>query len=292
MSVVIFERPGSFLKPEDQFDESIRVMPTDPLTGLPYPILPIDITSKTPRDCDRNYHHHFYFRTDPDLEGDLRVNGYMVRTPEEIPLEFISGLAVRMSRGQQLATGTHDEAHKRFRAGPELPRTQADKFRIAALASASVTSQFALDFSRPAGKELVRMKRADREYFFESGSLIAEKHNIDRPAQHRKAVIGSFFLRYAAAQNLTHVTDKVIDEFLNTTVMRRKIELGGLILSQAVEQSIEPILPVYANLNTLGMVPPARPRLRASVKKLIRLRTSRQIVQALTLGLEESLAAA
>lgn len=281
------ERPGSFLLPEHEFDESIRVMPTDPMTGLPYPILPVNLPPKVDRDCQTNYHHHFYFRTDRDLESDLRPNGFMVRTPEDIPLEFISGLAVRMSRGQILAVGTHDEAHKRFRAGPEPPRNQADKFRIAALASASVTSQFALDFTRSPGQELVRMKRDEMEYFFESGSLIAEKHHIDRPAQHRKAVIGSFFLRYAAAQNLTHITNKVVDEFLNTTDARRRIELGGLILSQAVDQSIEPILPIYASLNTLGIVPPARPSLRESVKKLIRVRPVSQIVKELTTSLDD-----
>lgn len=266
---------------------SERPMPSDELTGLPYPILPTYISPTTPRGYDENYHHHFYYRRDPDLEGGIKTS-QVLRNPENIPYDVISGLAVRMSRGQMLPVGTHDLLHKRFGAGPQLPRTQDAKFYTAVLACSGVISRYALDLTKPNGQELVVMSSEQFSYMSSPGTLQTEKQSIDRPSHHRRAVIGSFFLRYAVARDLTHITERVIDEFLNTQSRARKTELGGLILREAIYQSIEPMKSQYSELHRLGFVSGAHQDLRVNVSKFIKTRPIAHIESELISGLDKS----
>lgn len=263
------ERAGSFLLDADRDSMSVMVMPSDPLTGLPYPIWPTGLTPRTHRDCRINYHHHFYYKNDKDLLGGRT---YSLLNPENIPLDEISGLAVRMSRGQLLPVGDHEELHRRFRAGPEPPRNRAAKFHTVVLACAGVVPHFGLDLSRPIGEEIIELSKAQTAYFLGPRVLLAEKQYVDGAAYIRRATIGSFMLRYAAAQDLQHVSHRVVKEFLSTTDLARRIELGGLIMRDAISQSVEPIMPAYNTLRGEGMVPPVGPDLRASVRKLIKAR--------------------
>jgi len=243
-----------------------RQMPTDRLTGLPHAILPVEISS--PR-TDINYHHHFFYRRHPDLEGEVRLGAYNLNRIEDIPLDIIAGFAVRMSRGQRLPGGLHELAHQRYGAGPTLPHTVDEKFVTAVKACSGIVSRWALDVTAPDSKPFVYMKDDVFEQVAGARALGTEKFYYDRPANYRRKVLGSFFLRYAAEQDLSHLSDKVIDQFLYARDESRRRAMGNFILHEAMEVGLAPILPIHRVCQAKGMIQPGRPDVRSSVWKMV-----------------------
>lgn len=243
----------------------MRHMPTDPETGLPHVILPGNPTSVDGSPVESNYHHHFYNRRDPDLEGRYRLTFEQLRNPELIPFHTIAGLAVRISRGQLLPVPTHKLGHEYFPLGPVLPHTIPDKFTTAVKACSGLASRLALDVTSGTEPQLVYMDDYTFERVASPGVLYTEKAYHGGLAIHRKQILGSFFVRHAAKQDLSHISGAVVDEFLHTSNDEQRLALGKLILAEAVEIGIEPILADYVLLRAKGMVHPARPSLRKVV---------------------------
>lgn len=243
-------------------------MPTDELTGLPYPILPIRARNVQPSKR-KNYHHHFYNRRDPHLEGDLAISGRLHGGPEHLTLEELAGVAVRMSRGQLLPSRIHKDAHDKYPVGPILPRTIDDKFITAVKACSGVVSRYGIDLSRPADQRLVYMN----DKFFQSvanpNHLCTERKYYSRPADYRRRVLGNFFMRYALTKDLSHISEKTIDMFLSPRDEQMRREIGNFILFRAYESALEPVAPIYNELKQQGMVQPGRRDLVPSMKKLI-----------------------
>lgn len=252
------------------FSERLRLaatdlsrLPVDPLTELPHAILPIDVGD------DPNYHHHFYNRRDPDLEGDHQLTSEQLANPEDIPLPIIAGLAVRISRGQLLSTTQHNLTHIRYKQGPVLPHTVGEKFVTAVKACSGVVSRFAIDITAARDDCLVYMEDDVFARVANSKVLCTERVYYDKPANHRRRILGNFFLRYAANQDLSHISERVIEEFLHTTSSETLAALGNQILREAVLVSIEPLESSYRELRQQGMVQPGRPEPRKAVWKYV-----------------------
>lgn len=277
----------SFLLGSERRTADTTCVPTDPVTGLPHAILPVYVAPHPNQSRTVNYHHHFYNRRHPDLEGDLKLRDEHFQNPENIPLDVIAGLAVRMSRGQQLPIGTHGLVHRRYAQGPKLPHTTDEKFVTAVKACSGVVSRWALDVTAPRGQELVYMNDEVFERVVSPKLLCTERANHDMLAEDRRRVLGSFFLRYAAAQDLKHIAERHVDEFLNTSNDKRRLSLGNYILREAIEVSIAPLVPVYRELKGQGMIQPGRPHMRTTVWNFVNLSYRARAVPVL----EESLAA-
>lgn len=245
-------------------------MPTDEVTGLPHIIYPPDLSYVNASYPDVTYHHHFYNRRHPDLEGLKSLPGHLLDHPEDIPLPRIAGLAVRMSRGQRLPTELHRLVHNTFPLGPELPHTLEDKFVTTVMACSGVVSRWALDVTTN-HDDAIKYVYMNDDVFRRMASprlLCTERAYQDKAADQRRRVLGNFFLRYAIKQDLNIAKNK-IDEFLFTTNDDRLRLIGHEILKEAMEVSIAPVVPIYRDLKLQGMVRPGRPDLRTSVWKYI-----------------------
>jgi len=239
--------------------------PTDEITGLPHLILPYDVEPELSWD---DYHHHFFPRR--SLEPVLEKGAS--RDPEDLPLDTLADLAVRMSRGQLLARGVHMEAHRK-RGGPRLPKTLDEKFNTVVAACSGVVSRFALDVRLPADKALVYMDDDTFAKVADPKVLCTERAFYDRPANYRRRVFGSFLMRCSLEQDLTQaISPRVIDLFLDaveTNNEARKAELGNLILKEALEVRLAPIEPIHRELRRQGLVQPRRTDLRTATRKLL-----------------------
>jgi len=244
-------------------------MPTDEVTGLPYAIFTPDQSLEGSNYPEPTFHHHFYNRRHPDLEGLKSLPGHYLFHPEDIPLPRIAGLSVRMSRGQRLPTELHRLVHETFPLGPRVPHTLDDKYVTAVLACSGVVSRWAVDITTNRGE--INYVHMNDDVFSRVASpklLCTERAYQDCAADQRRRVLGNFFLRYAINQDLS-IPDNKIDEFLNTTDDSRQRLVGHEILKEAMEVGIAPVVPIYQELKSQGMVRPGRPDLRTSVWKLV-----------------------
>lgn len=183
-------------------------IPTDEITGLPHPILPYDVEPELSWD---DYHHHFFPRRDLEPVRERGVN----REPEDIPLDALADLAVRMSRGQLMARGVHIATHRK-RSGPQLPGTLGEKFSTTVAACSGIVSRFALDVRLPPDKALVYMRDDMFAKVADPKVLCTERAYYDRPANYRRRIFGSFLIRFSLEQDLMQtVSSRVIDLFLD-----------------------------------------------------------------------------
>lgn len=263
--------PESFFSTNnDTADERAlaRDFPTDMYTGLPLPVVPTKLPEKNIGDCDTSYHHHFYLRKHPQLEGNLREQNKLY-IPETMTLEEIAGVSVRICRGQILQNATHREVHRRFPYGPRKPISIEEKFETVVKACAGVIPRMAIDIAKPEREDVVFMDNVLYTAMAQPQILIVEKYYYDRPANYRRTILGTFFMKYAAAQNLEHLSPRVIDEFLSTNDVGRRISLGRFILQEGIEVGVSAVQQTYDDLKKEGLVPTQRGSLARVVKKFI-----------------------
>lgn len=238
--------------------------PTDPETGLPYAILPLQ--SQDHEDVFWDYHHHFFPRRHPLLlPAHFRDS---VQAPESFTLTELAALAVRVSRGQLLPRQTHELGHKRL-LGPELPETLEEQFITVSKACAGVVSRWAIDLRRPADDLLVYMDEDTFDRVASPKKLCTERAYYDKPADYRRRIIGSFIVKYAIEQDLSHVSPTLIHEFLDTGNDDRRHELGNFLIKEALEVGMAPVLPQHHELKRKGLIQPGKRDARTAIKKYI-----------------------
>lgn len=241
------------------------ITPTDVLTGLPHPILPYDVTPRYGRNFE-DFHHHNFPRRSPELLPALNLDPHA--QPEDYGLSDIASIALKVCRGQLLLRTVHESGHKKL-LGPELPTTIKDKYIHVAKACAGIVSRWAIDLRRADDDLLVYM---DDDTFAKVANpkvLCGERYYFDRPANFRRRIIGSFLLQYSLEQDLSHISSQVVDQFLSTDDAARRMELGNLLLRDALEISLASVLPLHRQLKMQGMVQPGKADARASIKKYI-----------------------
>lgn len=205
--------------------DRFRYYPTDPLTGIPYPILPIDPpTEGLPRRFD--YHHQFHPRAVLVESGD------------------IADSALRVCRGQDIPRWLHDRYHARY-DGPHFPRGISDRFATIVLACAGVVPRQAMYLGQdnnvlvtPSVAQYERIRSTIHyEYKDKEG-----KRTIDR----NRSKLGIFFAQYALEQDIRDlVDDLLINRFLEPRSERERLLTGNTILAAAINASTEPIQPKY-----------------------------------------------
>ena len=150
-----------------------------------------------------------------------------------------------------------------------MPETVEEKYIHVTKACAGLVSRMAIDLRRPQKKLLVYMDDDTFNKVTSPRQLCGERYYYDRPANHRRRVIGNFFLKYALEQDLSHISPMVIDEFLTTKHVARRLELGNLLLRDALDISLAPVLPIHRQLKTQGMIQPGKKDMRTAIKKFI-----------------------
>lgn len=286
-SSIDYEAPvlqdGSFLITEETLlAKEKRRMPTDPTTGLPFVILPIVESGDLRPDNDLvNYHHHFYNRRHPDLEGDLSLAEDVLANLNELDLQTIAGFAVRMSRGQLLPKEVHWMVHDMYKVGPVLPHTLDEKFETVVKACSGIVPRYAIDVTAPIKDRFVYMDNALFQEVANPKLLCTERVYFDRPANHRRRVIGNFLLRYAISQDLTHISSKVVTSFLSPKNELERICTGNYILKEAMRACVEPIAGRFEELHYFGMVQPGKTSVHTAIRKFIHPERTSELYPAL-----------
>lgn len=209
--------------------------PTDELTGLPLPIVISPPIDRNANEGFVDYHHSFHPERDLIYGDD-------------------AALALRRSRGQNLPRWLHEHYHKYF-AGPEFPQAREQIFTIVVLACSGVIPDQAIDFEGGKGgpKIIDVSSRADKQIL-----TLSVRHEAAKRKRYQsfyQAQIGMFFANYAIEQSIEEVVNqRVIDEFLDTKVTNRRIQLGNLLLREGVKMSIEPVVPVHEEVKRRGLV--------------------------------------
>lgn len=208
---------------------SAVVTPVDQLTGLPLPLAPPAELLSESFAIETNWHHHAHPRRSPLLQG-------------------VGGLAIRNARLQLADVRTHNAYHAAF-DGPPLPATGEERFRFAVMACAGYVPDTALDFSGDS-PQIVPIDHIQRNRLWQSGELKTASMDSVR----------KFMKEHVLKQDLWHLREYVIDEFLYTKDAERRYFLGNLLLAKAIEQASEPINPAYRIARDEGLIHPALPR--------------------------------
>lgn len=200
------------------------ITPLDELTGVPLPILPVDPVHGVSRDVWTDYHHTFFHRADPTFKGD-------------------AGRALRLSRGQEIPRWLHTRYHQIFQP-PAWPQSREEKFRLCVLGAANMVGPLAIDLTQDDPSVPVPMTPQQYATVTNPQSMHHEYATHPLRARRRRDDIGRFFAAYILDTTVVDsVDDALIAEFLDTKVHARKVELGNLMLRNAIMASVEPLVP-------------------------------------------------
>lgn len=226
------------------------ITPRDKLSRLPLPILPFESASVT------SEHHAAHPSSSELLKHD---GGEAVRA---VRLQIVQGLGSTASRKNikdpTKVPGEHQLYHHWF-DGPELPASRREQFEYVVWATLPYVPTKAIAFpnKRPM---VVKMTPEQIE---------AVRKNIKGEASSKAT---DFMQNYLLEQDLSHVGNNVIDEFVNTPDDERRYFLGHWLLAQAAEVATEPIEGRYKNARSLGRIPLNAAKLSNVVKQRFKIK--------------------
>jgi hypothetical protein len=206
------------------------VTPVDELTGLPLPLAPSESPLPFNQPEQADWHHHFHPRRNPLLAG-------------------VGGIAVRNCRLQLANWREHHINYHGSFIGPPIPTTPEKQFETVVLAYAGAVPEHAIDVTRRKPR-IVPIMPEQRDRLWHSGELRAAGSD---------SIIRGFLASYTIEQNLSHLSESIIDEFLNTEVDERRRYLGHLLLAKAIEKATEPIDMKYRRAWKSSLIDPVLP---------------------------------
>lgn len=241
---------GALFMPSNRYEK--LVTPTDELTGMPLPVLHSETIPRIYTGEEYNWHHHYHPSIDKSLKG-------------------VKGLAVRHVRLQLLPVEKHNHYHHIFE-GPNLPRSNQERFGHIVLACAGYIPSKAIDVYKDDPTEPVHLSKALRRRLQTGGEM--QLRGTSNIAQ--------FMRKHLISQDFSHVNDLLIDEFIHTKDIERKHFLGHWLLAIASEIAVEPIKPIYRQAMDDGLLAEPKPKLQNLVKSQINGRkTSKKAILSL-----------
>lgn len=203
--------------------------PVDPLTGVPLPLLPPAETPPFNMPHVANWHHHYHPSVSPRLTSKP------------------AGLAIRHSRLQLVPVEQHRLYHHKFVAPERLPWGYAERFGHIVMACAGYIPEYAIDVYKDDPMEPVLIDNKTRHRLQTSGEIAVRGHTG----------ISQFLKDYVVRQDLSHVNESLIEEFLFTKNEMRKKYLGHWLLAMATEKATEPLELTYRQARKEGLINPS-----------------------------------
>jgi hypothetical protein len=213
--------------------------PTDALTGLTLYIAP---------NCE-------WLPLDEPDKADVHHGNHPCRDPR---LKTLAGLALRNNQLQLTERTLHNEGPKRYHRWYKqsvITEDESDIFAQVVFANAGVIPEEVIDLS---GDEPLRRYATREEYDF------LRTPSDDNPFGYRYIFtryepIRDFMRAHAVKQNLSHISNTRIDEFLHTPDRDRRIKLGQFFLMNAAAVASDRVRERYSHLWRLGRLHPAMP---------------------------------
>jgi hypothetical protein len=203
------------------------VTPTDELTGLPLPLVPLNELGE-----DADWHHHQHPRRSPLLKKDL------------------GGSAVRQSRLQFYDYELHHSGYHHTYLGPPLPETEEDQLATTIMSVAGYMPDFALDF-QSSEPRIVKLKPEQRQRLQTSGEIRIGSEDV----------VKNFIKSYVLSQPIesVNINELTIEEFITTKDHERRRALGHNLLGLIIYKATEPINEVYCQAQKREMLLPGLP---------------------------------
>jgi hypothetical protein len=224
------------------------ILPTHEASGLPLTILGIEPPLSN-AETWYDYDHRYYPASCRQLKN-------------------WDGLAVRFSSGQDLPRWLHNRKHKVFPEGPKLPVSREEKYNSVLLNILKYVPRQAIDLTRAYDYRVREMSDRQIEELVTSRAIHIDSDNRRRQDKFYRNTIGRFIAQQAVEQEMSHISPKLVDEFLNTPDSRRRVELGNLFLADSVESSVEPIVRKRRELLDQGLVQLSRQDPVTTARKL------------------------
>lgn len=199
--------------------------PTDRLTGLPLPLLPLDDYGP-----DTSWHHHQHPRRHPLLQQ-----------------QGLGGQAVRGSRLQLYNHRLHYVGYHSYYEGPPLPKTPEERFTTIIMCMAGYIPHQAIDM-RSGEPRIVDMDPKLCRRLQTSGELrMGQETTIRR-------FIRAYVMSHALATIDMERTST--EEFLETNDVERKRDLGFDMLGIIIARAVEPAADMYFQAQRDGLLMP------------------------------------
>jgi hypothetical protein len=198
-------------------------IPTDPITGLSYPFILLDHVPHR-GDVWLDDHHLEFEHMNPLLRGQ-------------------GGRAVRKSVVQYMMRWQHNLIHE-WGSEPELPQNEDEQFRATVFGVARLMGPMALDLTGEEWWKPVEMTPEQYALVTDPLRMYPEDGQRLLRAQRVRNHIGRFFAAYALSRDLSHVSPKVVRQFLSTRDTVRRKELGNWLLAESIDTAVQPIKPL------------------------------------------------
>lgn len=203
-----------------------RITPVDELIGLPLPIWPNNnLPPKTELPTHDNPHHHFH----PE-------NSEIINIPEE-------GKFLRNSRIQILPRWIHNEYHKKY-VGPELPETEEKRLLLGVFAVAGYLPKYAINAPESVKKDKDIIIPIDAITYSSMIKRTQLRCEVTK-SKERSENACAFIMRVVFKQEISTINQFIVEEFLDTKDETIRLERGMQIIDELIQQSTEPIEPIY-----------------------------------------------
>lgn len=210
--------------------------PIDEVTGLPYCFAPNpDLPDVVPRgqnlaragDLDHQY---------PQVETKHGANPVL-----DLPYARMALMNLR------LQWSTFEDHHDRWNRypviGPMQPGTPEQLAATLVFGLSGYVPPMALRLDDDSFSQ-VRLSNRDRWRMWESGQLFVANEG---------AVVG-YLRSFVLVQEVDHIKENELDEFLCTQNRARKIELARILASKVVERAVEPFEAAYTQMHRQGVL--------------------------------------
>lgn len=203
--------------------------PLDERTDFPLPLVPSG-NETGHRGFDR--HHPFHPNRHPDLMD-------------------VGGRALRECRVQRTPYDLHHNLYHEAFIGPQLPEEETGKFRLVVLAAAGYVPDRGISFEADGSPKVIPISQEFRDNLWSSKSV---KVNNQKKVR-------DFLKQYVIEQDISHVKETLVEEFLLTGDQLRRRELGNTLLSLAVDKATASIWDTYREARTAQLLPPGRAKI-------------------------------
>lgn len=212
----------------------------DPESFTPLPIAPcFELGKLSLQNSDE--HHGWHPKFDPALQT-------------------VAGMALRNSWIQRTHKDLHNRgpfSYHRFFVGPKLPTEELDILGRVIISCAGYVPKEVIDMRGKSGP-LVRQATED-EYRYLRKQNRSNEFGYER-IRYGYDPIRVFFQQIALNQDISHLPEVTLDEFLHTSDSQRRLKIGQHILWLISDQATEPIAKHYSKLVARQLVHPLMPQ--------------------------------
>lgn len=225
---------------EQDRDESFGVgkitTPVDEITRQPLLIVPFEEATETSEHHPAHPGNSIFLT---ETKGGVAVRHARIQT--------VRGLGGTASMFQfyfnpEYNPGDHRLYHLHF-GGPILPQTAHEQFEYVTWACTDFVPEKGISL-RGDEPEIVELEPYQI-------SRLQEQIRIQSPC-----LVGDFLIEYLKEQDLSHVPDSLIDEFVNSKNRERRRSIGHWLLSQASEVATDPLAGTYKKVRAKGQTNP------------------------------------